>query len=101
MLKIVEGGISQSHALQDVLPGIAFCDLENEFAKYETAQAPLPPGMAKLFKITQLIVQYLLHSQRKLTEAIQTLQVTCNDLKQVRHSFLKDKYRYKLNRMQS
>ena len=34
----------------------------------------LPPGFAKLFRLAQLIIQYLLHSQKKLTEAIKILQ---------------------------
>ena len=90
-MKIVQGGISQSQVLQDVLPGIAFCNLEAEFSKQhdvgtgsrKSYPAPLPPGLSKLFKIAQLIIQYLLHSQRKLTEAITSLQTTNDHLKQV------------------
>ena len=90
-MKIVQGGISQSQVLQDVLPGIAFCNLEAEFSKQhdvgtgsrKSYPAPLPPGLSKLFKIAQLIIQYLLHSQKKLTEAITSLQTTNDHLKQV------------------
>ena len=94
-MKIVQGGISQSQALQDVLPGIAFCNLEAEFSKQhevvgptgsrKSYPAPLPPGLSKLFKIAQLIIQYLLHSQKKLTDAIASLQATNDHLKQVRN----------------
>ena len=91
VMKIVQGGISQSQVLQDVLPGIAFCNLEAEFSKQhdvgtgsrKSYPAPLPPGLSKLFKIAQLIIQYLLHSQKKLTEAITSLQTTNDHLKQV------------------
>ena len=70
-----------------MLPGIAFCNLNDEFndkkwgseneidgslGQQEVKQ--LPPGFAKLFRLTQLIIQYLLHSQKKLTDAIKILQ---------------------------
>ena len=70
-----------------MLPGIAFCNLTDEFndqnwvseneingslGQQEVQQ--LPPGFAKLFRLTQLIIQYLLHSQKKLTDAIKILQ---------------------------
>ena len=83
-----------------MLPGIAFCNLKDEFddqnwvseneidgslGQQEVQQ--LPPGFAKLFRLTQLIIQYLLHSQKKLTDAIKILQnnntgfqkVMCNE----------------------
>ena len=48
---------------------------------------PLPPGLSKLFRIAQLIIQYLLHSQKKLTEAISSLQASNDHLKQVRKKY--------------
>ena len=73
--------------LQNVLPGIAFCCLDDEFNEQKSNskngnennaglqdEKNLPPGFSKLFRISQLIIQYLLHSQKKLTEAIKILQ---------------------------
>ena len=70
-----------------MLPGIAFCCLEEEFndqklvcinGMEDNSEFPrgdkMPPGFAKLFRLAQLIIQYLLHSQKKLTEAIKILQ---------------------------
>ena len=51
------------------------------------APPPLPPGLSKLFRIAQLIIQYLLHSQKKLTEAISSLQASNDHLKQVRKKY--------------
>ena len=75
---------TESKVLQDVLPGIAFCCLNDEFDEQKLAnngpegnsclQNELPPGFAKLFRLAQLVIQYLLHSQKKLTEAIKILQ---------------------------
>ena len=48
---------------------------------------PLPPGLSKLFRIAQLIIQYLLHSQKKLTEAISSLQASNDHIKQVRKKY--------------
>ena len=56
--------------LQNTLNGIAFCDPESEFP--ETSQ--MPPEMLKVFKIAQLTIQYLLHSQDMLTDGIKKLK---------------------------
>ena len=85
--EINQGGLTESKVLQDVLPGIAFCclddefndqqfELNNEFVNSTDLQhgQALPPGFSKLFRLAQLIIQYLLHSQKKLTEAIKILQ---------------------------
>ena len=82
--------------LQDVLPGIAFCNLNDEFNEQNWMPTSkvgsdvtlqdiqhLPPGFAKLFKLTQLIIQYLLHSQKKLTDAIKILQNNNSGLQKV------------------
>ena len=78
------------------MPGIAFCNLDDEFNEKnwvlntdessEVVQQDvqsLPPGFAKLFRLTQLIIQYLLHSQKKLTDAIKALQSNNSGLQKV------------------
>lgn len=85
--EIINGDIADSKVLQNVLPGIAFCNLDDEFNEQNWVSGndingslcpkdvqQLPPGFAKLFRLTQLIIQYLLHSQKKLTDAIKILQ---------------------------
>ena len=94
--EIVNGGITDSKVLQNVLPGIAFCNLDDEFNEQnwmsgndmDSSLLPqevqqLPPGFAKLFRLTQLIIQYLLHSQKKLTDAIKILQNNNSGLQKV------------------
>ena len=90
---------TDSKVLQDVLPGIAFCCLDDEFSEHKLAnngpegnsclqnEDSLPPGFAKLFRLAQLIIQYLLHSQKKLTEAIKILQNNNSGHRKVTHSF--------------
>lgn len=50
--------------LQQVLAGVAFCSVEEEFG------ATAPPALAKVFRLAQIIIQYLLHSQERLTRAL-------------------------------
>ena len=40
--QVVTGGISHCHVLQDLLPGIAFCNLESEFSKHLTIHDAAP-----------------------------------------------------------
>ena len=83
----MQGGMAKTSMLQDVLPGIAFCCLDDEFNDQIVSDSDnivnksdiqsgnmLPRGFSKLFRLSQLIIQYLLHSQKKLTEAIKILQ---------------------------
>ena len=94
--EIMQGGIAKSSILQEVLPGIAFCSLEDEFNDRISSHNAnitdesniqignvLPPGFSKLFRLAQLIIQYLLHSQKKLTEAIKVLQTSNDELRKV------------------
>ncbi len=66
----VEHGLPDAKAcsvLQDTLKTITFCDPESEFPEVENE-------FVRVFKIAQLTIRYLLHSQTKLTEAIENLQ---------------------------
>ena len=107
--KIVNGGITDSKVLQNVLPGIAFCNLDDEFNEQNWMSGnemdgsllpqqvqQLPPGFAKLFRLTQLIIQYLLHSQKKLTDAIKILQNNNSGLQKVVYlkNFFNKEYAY-------
>lgn len=67
--------------LQDVLHGVAFCDVSAEFKHIDSDEVTVPPqGFSKLFKVAQLIIQYLLHSQNQLTEAINSVRSDNDDL---------------------
>ena len=84
--EVFQDGNVDSKTLQTVLPGIAFCSLEDEFNNQKsnvTTEVSLPPGFAKIFHLAQLIIQYLLHSQKKLTEAIKLLQTNNSGLQKV------------------
>ena len=89
---------TDSKVLQNVLPGIAFCCLDDEFNEQKLVPNngaesnsviqkgdSLPHGFAKLFRLAQLIIQYLLHSQKKLTEAIKILQNNNSGHQKVNH----------------
>ena len=80
--RIIQGGIAQSKVLQDVLQGIAFCNIDQEFNRDDN-QLILPPGISKLFKISQLVIQYLLYSQKKLAEGITNVQENNDKLQNV------------------
>ena len=94
----MQGWTTESKVLQNVLPGIAFCCLDDEFNEQKLVSNKgaesnnclqngdsLPPGFAKLFRLAQLIIQYLLHSQKKLTEAIKILQNNNSGHQKVNH----------------
>ena len=99
MDKLVQGGVAESGVLQEILPGIAFCCIEDEFNnkcssednkdlggcddRSITERYKLPQGFSKLFQLAQCIIQYLLHSQKKLTEGIKILQDNNNEMKKV------------------
>ena len=80
--------------LQNTLNGIAFCDPESEFP--ETSQ--MPPEMLKVFKIAQLTIQYLLHSQDMLTDGIKKLKndnYATNHVSQICLSFFCSPFMYR------
>ncbi|XP_053563813.1 cilium assembly protein DZIP1 [Bombina bombina] len=58
--------------LQDNIMNITFCNLENE--KCPQCQHSLDPVLLKLFRLAQLTIEYLLHSQEYLTSHLQTLE---------------------------
>jgi hypothetical protein len=65
-------GTKDCAILQDTLTGVAFCDPEVEFPEVSNR---MPPEMLKVFRLAQLTIQYLLHSQEMLTEAVQKLNL--------------------------
>ena len=72
----IEDGLAHHDcaALQDILPGVAFCNF-SEFSEMNK----MPPEMLKVFRLAQLTIRYLLQSQDMLTEALQKLN-TDNDI---------------------
>lgn len=57
------------HCLQDNIVHITFCDIEHEVDRNS-----VDPNYIKLFKLAQLIIEYLLHSQEYLANIIQNLE---------------------------
>ena len=57
---VIMGAVEECEKLQGILPGIAFCNLETEFGK-EILESTR--GLGKLFRLAQLIIQYLVHCQ--------------------------------------
>ena len=56
---LLAGELGQVARLQEVLAGVAFCSVEQEFpGMVEGAR-----GLAKVFRLAQLIIQYLVHCQ--------------------------------------
>ena len=62
---VVMGALEECEKLQGVLPGIAFCNLETEFGK-ELLESTR--GLGKLFRLAQLIIQYLVHCQVRVAD---------------------------------
>ncbi|KAI9351379.1 Iguana/Dzip1-like DAZ-interacting protein N-terminal-domain-containing protein [Obelidium mucronatum] len=58
-------------ALQEIMENITFCDVDAEDVRY------VDPNFLKLFKISQLIIEYLVHTQDFLSE---TQSVLSHDL---------------------
>ncbi|KAM5180031.1 cilium assembly protein DZIP1 [Mantella aurantiaca] len=58
--------------LQDNIMGVTFCNVENE--KCPHCHSSLDPVLIKLIRLTQLTIEYLLHSQEYLTSNLQTLE---------------------------
>ena len=64
---VVMGTLEECEKLQGVLPGIAFCNLESEFGK-EVLESTR--GLGKLFRLAQLIIQYLVHCQVRVADIL-------------------------------
>ena len=82
-VETIEDGLAHHDcaALQDILPGVAFCNPLSEFSSSEMGTMPPAPAaeMLKVFRLAQLTIRYLLQSQDMLTEALQKLN-TDNDI---------------------
>ena len=63
---VLAGRQDQVTRLQAVLPGVAFCQAEQEFGE-ALAEAR---GLARVFRLAQLIIQYLVHCQGQLEEQV-------------------------------
>ena len=59
-LVLVSGSPEEIEKLQDVLAGLAFCSLEQEFGR-EMLEGTR--GLAKIFRLSQLVIQYLIYCQ--------------------------------------
>ena len=59
-LVLVGGCPEEIEKLQDVLAGLAFCSLEQEFGR-EMLEGTR--GLAKIFRLSQLVIQYLIYCQ--------------------------------------
>ena len=58
--------------------------LREEFPAGVASSSPsIPSGLEKVFRIAQLLVRYLLHSQERLAEALETVQAANRSLTEV------------------
>ncbi|KAK1170042.1 zinc finger protein DZIP1-like [Acipenser oxyrinchus oxyrinchus] len=60
------------NTLQENIMAITFCNMDNERCPY--CQNPVDPVLLKLFRLAQLNVEYLLHSQEYLTCNLHTME---------------------------
>ncbi|XP_053311342.1 cilium assembly protein DZIP1 isoform X2 [Spea bombifrons] len=60
------------NTLQDNIMNITYCNVENERCPH--CKNGLDPILVKLFRLAQLLIEYLLHSQEYLTSCLQTLE---------------------------
>ena len=58
--------------LQEHVQGVTFCSVEGE--RCPRCQSPVDPALLKLFRLAQLTVEYLLHSQEVLTLSLQAAE---------------------------
>ncbi|XP_062303253.1 cilium assembly protein DZIP1 isoform X4 [Osmerus eperlanus] len=58
--------------LQEHIQGVTFCSVEGE--RCPRCQSPVDPALLKLFRLAQLTVEYLLHSQEVLTLSLQAAE---------------------------
>uniref|UniRef100_A0A672S2S8 Cilium assembly protein DZIP1 n=1 Tax=Sinocyclocheilus grahami TaxID=75366 RepID=A0A672S2S8_SINGR len=73
------------HALQEHITEVTFCSVEGEHC--QRCQSPVDPALIKLFRLAQLTVEYLLHSQDCLSISLQAaeerLQVEAGEREQL------------------
>ncbi|XP_063726459.1 cilium assembly protein DZIP1L-like isoform X1 [Symsagittifera roscoffensis] len=69
-------------SLQQNLLHVTFCNIDSEV----DWRYGVDPNLIKLFKLSQLISEYLLHSQEYLTETINFLELKCKKLQQLNDS---------------
>ena len=55
----------------------------NWFREEFPAPSSIPSGLEKVFCIAQLLVRYLLHSQERLTEALESVQASNRSMTEV------------------
>ena len=60
---VILGAPEEMEKVQRIMPSIAHCNLETEFSKEMLENTR---GLAKLFKLSQIIIQHLLHCQDTL-----------------------------------
>ncbi len=68
----LEGNVSNGgdcSVLQDTLLGVAFCDLAQELGLVK-----IDPEWSKVFRIAQLTIRYLLHTQEVLTTTLKEMK---------------------------
>ncbi|XP_060130577.1 cilium assembly protein DZIP1L isoform X1 [Zootoca vivipara] len=75
--------------LQENINSITFCNLDAEKCPY--CQQPVDPVLLKVFKMAQLTIEYLLHSQEYLSMSLalqeEQHQATLEDLKRVKQDW--------------
>lgn len=59
-------------ALQEHITAVTFCNVEGE--RCPRCQSPVDPALIKLFRLAQLTVEYLLHSQDCLSISLQAAE---------------------------
>ena len=64
--------------LQSQIENITFCNLKEEDLRYLT-----DPQIIKLFRVSQLMMEYLLYSQDQLVENLNKLSVKYNEKKRL------------------
>ncbi|MBN3318658.1 DZIP1 protein, partial [Atractosteus spatula] len=86
------------NTLQENIIGITFCTVENERCPY--CQNPVDPVLLKVFRLAQLTVEYLLHSQEYLTSSLQSveekLQASILEKEQIKRETMKQNEEIKL-----
>ncbi|XP_051753327.1 cilium assembly protein DZIP1 isoform X2 [Ctenopharyngodon idella] len=60
------------NALQEHITAVTFCNVEGE--RCHRCQSPVDPALIKLFRLAQLTVEYLLHSQDCLSASLQAAE---------------------------
>lgn len=60
------------NALQEHIAAVTFCSVEGE--RCPRCQSPVDPALIKIFRLAQLTVEYLLHSQDCLSISLQAAE---------------------------